>query len=50
MGAVRRISVSIGISHYPEDSLWLEELIQKADQCMYAAKKAGKNSVVSTSD
>ncbi len=50
MGAIRPVTVSIGISHYPDDSLWMEELIQKADNCLYMAKTSGKNSIVSTAD
>jgi diguanylate cyclase (GGDEF)-like protein len=48
MGLIRKITVSIGLSHYPTDSSLLEELIQKADQCLLQAKKMGKNTVVTT--
>lgn len=37
------ISASIGISHYPNDSPKLEDLLKNADQAMYAAKNAGRN-------
>jgi diguanylate cyclase (GGDEF)-like protein/PAS domain S-box-containing protein len=38
------IGVSIGISLYPSDAINGEELMQRADGAMYAAKRAGKNS------
>ena len=37
------ISVSIGISIYPEDSLDIDILINKADVTMYNAKEHGGN-------
>ncbi len=37
------ISGSIGLALYPMDALDAEDLIRKADQAMYAAKRAGKN-------
>ena len=37
------VSCSIGISLYPLDARHTEELVRKADQAMYAAKRAGKN-------
>ncbi|MDV2581986.1 diguanylate cyclase domain-containing protein [Alkalibacillus haloalkaliphilus] len=37
------VSPSIGISHYPDDSEEMEELLSKADQAMYYAKSKGKN-------
>jgi diguanylate cyclase (GGDEF)-like protein len=48
MGLIRKITVSVGLSHYPTDSRLLEELIQKADHCLLQAKKMGKNTVVTT--
>jgi diguanylate cyclase (GGDEF)-like protein/PAS domain S-box-containing protein len=44
-GHVVSIGVSIGISFYPEDGAEAEELMQKADNAMYAAKREGKNRV-----
>lgn len=38
-----KISVSIGISLYPNDSSTIDNLIKKADIAMYSAKDAGKN-------
>jgi diguanylate cyclase (GGDEF)-like protein len=37
------ITISIGISSYPEDGILEEELITKADQALYYAKETGKN-------
>ncbi|MCX8058939.1 MAG: GGDEF domain-containing protein [Spirochaetes bacterium] len=37
------MTVSIGISSYPEDGFILEELINKADKALYFAKSLGKN-------
>jgi len=37
------ISVSIGISMYPEDGTTLDELYAKADEALYKAKRLGKN-------
>lgn len=37
------ISVSIGISLFPHDGSDAEELVKKADQAMYLAKKSGRN-------
>ncbi|MFO7819454.1 MAG: GGDEF domain-containing protein [Halanaerobacter sp.] len=39
------ISVSIGVSIYPDDGEQLEDLIQKADHAMYKAKKEQKSCV-----
>ncbi len=41
------VTVSIGISFFPSDSLEKRSLINKADQCLYKAKNAGKNTVIS---
>ena len=41
---VLRLSVSIGISLYPEDADDAEALIQRADDAMYAAKRRGPGS------
>ncbi|WP_410771177.1 EAL domain-containing protein [Fontibacillus sp. BL9] len=36
------VSVSIGISYYPQDGQSAEEILKNADVAMYAAKEAGK--------
>ncbi|MCW8827009.1 MAG: sensor domain-containing diguanylate cyclase [Gammaproteobacteria bacterium] len=37
------ITASIGISIFPQDGVESEDLVNKADEAMYAAKRAGKN-------
>ncbi len=39
-----RIGASIGIAVYPTDGMTTEELMKRADQAMYAIKRASKNS------
>ncbi|NTV29372.1 MAG: sensor domain-containing diguanylate cyclase [Candidatus Omnitrophica bacterium] len=41
------ITVSIGVASFPRDAKLKEELIQKADEALYEAKKAGRNRVCS---
>lgn len=41
----RKITISLGVASSPEDTEEQELLIKKADEAMYAAKKAGKNRV-----
>ncbi|HEU4707795.1 MAG TPA: EAL domain-containing protein [Methylophilaceae bacterium] len=40
---VAYVSVSIGITLYPEDSTNIDELLKNADQAMYEAKSEGRN-------
>lgn len=40
---VAYVSVSIGITFYPDDATDAEGLLKNADQAMYAAKKEGRN-------
>ncbi|MGL4731072.1 MAG: diguanylate cyclase [Clostridium sp.] len=42
----REVTISIGISNYPEHATTYEELIEKADQALYAAKNSGRNKSV----
>ena len=37
-----RISLSIGIAHYPDTANDIKELMNQADEAMYEAKKGGK--------
>lgn len=41
-----KVTVSIGVSSYPEDGASLENLLEIADQRLYAAKDAGRNRVM----
>ncbi|MGK5086657.1 sensor domain-containing diguanylate cyclase [Bdellovibrionota bacterium FG-2] len=42
-----KVSVSIGVSSFPEDGQTYEEVLKASDEAMYYAKKNGKNRVVS---
>jgi diguanylate cyclase (GGDEF)-like protein/excisionase family DNA binding protein len=46
----RPLTVSIGIATSPEDASARDELLDKADWAMYAAKRAGRNRVLAFSD
>ena len=39
------LTVSIGIAEYPSDVGAVEEMIKRADEMLYDAKKRGKNQV-----
>lgn len=40
-----KMTVSIGISTYPEDGVKIESLLEKADTALYKAKRRGRNKV-----
>lgn len=40
-----RLSVSAGVSCFPDDASALRELVDVADRCLYEAKQAGRNRV-----
>jgi len=42
----RRVTASFGVSSYPEDGVYKDVIIKKADDALYTAKKDGKNKVV----
>ncbi|HTL47232.1 MAG TPA: diguanylate cyclase [Verrucomicrobiae bacterium] len=42
-----RITVSIGIAEFPSDATKKEDLIERADQALYKAKRTGRNRVIS---
>ena len=45
-GGPNRVTVSLGVANYPGTASSAEELIYEADAAMYAAKSAGKNTVM----
>ncbi len=45
-GTKVKVTISIGISCYPEDSKDRDDLLKKADIALYEAKRRGKNRVV----
>jgi diguanylate cyclase (GGDEF)-like protein len=40
---INTLTVSVGVSLYPDDARTLSELTRCADKAMYAAKHSGKN-------
>ena len=44
------MTVSIGIASYPDDAEGRDELLDKADWAMYAAKRGGRDRVLSFRD
>jgi diguanylate cyclase (GGDEF)-like protein len=45
-----QITVSVGVSSYPEDGNRSKDLIEKADRALYAAKEQGRNRVCVSGD
>lgn len=41
-----RITVSIGIAHFPRDGFSSNDIIERADKALYSAKDSGRNRVV----
>ena len=48
--AAHRITVSIGVSSFPDDSSDPIELVEMADSALYRAKRAGRNRVAAYRD
>ncbi len=42
---LKRLTVSIGVAAYPEDADNRKDLVERADEALYMAKKAGRNQV-----
>lgn len=40
-----KVTVSIGLSNYPQDTMLEDELLKKADERLYKAKSSGRNSI-----
>ncbi len=47
---VHPLTVSVGVAAFPADATAKDELLDKADWAMYAAKRAGRNRVLAFSD
>lgn len=46
---LRKVTISLGVASFPDDTEEQGLLVKKADEAMYAAKKAGKNKVCTLS-
>ncbi|MDO8488781.1 MAG: GGDEF domain-containing protein, partial [Candidatus Omnitrophota bacterium] len=40
-----KVTVSIGVSNFPDNAMNMQDLIELADQALYLAKETGKNKV-----
>jgi diguanylate cyclase len=40
-----KITISIGVAHFPDDASDDSDLIMKADKMMYEAKQKGRNKI-----
>ncbi|MDP3919352.1 MAG: sensor domain-containing diguanylate cyclase [Candidatus Omnitrophota bacterium] len=40
-----RMTVSVGVANFPDDSLDMQSLVQKSDEALYQAKRTGRNRV-----
>jgi diguanylate cyclase (GGDEF)-like protein len=49
-GEKRPLTISIGVASYPQDATAKDELLDKADWAMYAAKRAGRNRALAFCD
>ena len=49
-GVDRKVTVSLGVSCFPQDADSKEEFIERTDQALYAAKEGGRNRTVLWSD
>lgn len=47
---LHKITLSCGIACFPDDGVFVEELLQKADKAMYFSKKRGRNAVTLAAD
>lgn len=45
-----QLTVSIGVACYPDDATDAEDLVHKADQALYRAKRTGRNKTVAWAD
>jgi len=46
----KEITISIGVSTYPDDGITIEELSKKADQALYYSKKTGRDKVTAAGE
>jgi diguanylate cyclase (GGDEF)-like protein len=46
----RRVTLSIGVAHYPDDASDAESLIKRSDSALYVAKRSGKDRVAHAGD